>query len=203
MINRDKLEHMLRYAKQRKALNVPSTVPPDDMIEIVQRLLAGNSPVIPDGCVMVPENATTEMVKAGAAAAKEYMEETGRNSPGVIYSAMLAASTRYPGAEQRISDATEQMKAGAPGVFAAPELADPAAVMAGTCAQRWIPCSERMPRHGKTVIFASNGNALAGHYDDGRHLRKPVGKWIWLGRVYSNEVTHWMPLPAAPAQEDN
>lgn len=64
----------------------------------------------------------------------------------------------------------------------------------------WIKCSERMPEHGKTVVFTSGGRVLAGHYDDGRHLKKPVGKWIWLGRIYSLTVTHWMPLPPPPTE---
>lgn len=62
----------------------------------------------------------------------------------------------------------------------------------------WIACAERMPEHGKMVAFTSNGRVMAGHYDDGRHLKKPVGKWKWMGRTYSLPVTHWMPLPAAP-----
>lgn len=49
-----------------------------------------NSPAIPDGWKLVPENATTEMVRAGAAAARKYMLETGGNSPRVIYKAMIA-----------------------------------------------------------------------------------------------------------------
>ncbi|WP_411750023.1 DUF551 domain-containing protein [Serratia marcescens] len=65
----------------------------------------------------------------------------------------------------------------------------------------WIKCSERMPRHGETVLFTSNGRVMAGTYDDGRYLQRPVGKWKWLGRVYSLPVTHWMPLPAAPNPE--
>lgn len=62
----------------------------------------------------------------------------------------------------------------------------------------WIACAERMPEHGKMVAFTSNGRVMAGNYDDGRHLKKPVGKWKWMGRKYSLPVTHWMPLPAAP-----
>ncbi|EOH0528236.1 DUF551 domain-containing protein [Klebsiella aerogenes] len=64
----------------------------------------------------------------------------------------------------------------------------------------WIKCSERMPEHGETVAFTSGGRVLAGHYDDGRHLKKPVGKWIWLGRIYSPTVTHWMPFPTTPTE---
>ncbi|HAT5003123.1 TPA: DUF551 domain-containing protein [Serratia marcescens] len=64
----------------------------------------------------------------------------------------------------------------------------------------WIKCRERMPRHGETVLFTSNGRVMAGTYDDGRYLQRPVGKWRkWLGRVYSLPVTHWMPLPEPPA----
>lgn len=48
--------------------------------------LAGNSPVIPDGYVMVPKEATLEMIKSGASAASN-----GMLIPG-IYKAMLAAA---------------------------------------------------------------------------------------------------------------
>lgn len=47
---------------------------------------AGNSPVIPDGYVMVPKEATLEMIKSGASAASN-----GMLIPG-IYKAMLAAA---------------------------------------------------------------------------------------------------------------
>ncbi|MEH2756668.1 eaa protein, partial [Klebsiella pneumoniae] len=53
----------------------------------MERLLnAGNSPVIPDGYVMVPKEATLEMIKSGASAASN-----GMLIPG-IYKAMLAAA---------------------------------------------------------------------------------------------------------------
>jgi hypothetical protein len=64
----------------------------------------------------------------------------------------------------------------------------------------WIKCSERMPDHRATVLFASSGQVFAGSYDDGRHLKKPVGKWSWIGRVYHGEVTHWMPFPPPPSE---
>ncbi|WP_337993208.1 DUF551 domain-containing protein [Klebsiella pneumoniae] len=47
---------------------------------------AGNSPVIPDGYVMVPKEATLDMIKSGASAASN-----GMLIPG-IYKAMLAAA---------------------------------------------------------------------------------------------------------------
>ena len=47
MINRDKLEHILEYAKQQRRIGQSCKVPPEDMVEIMERLLqAGNSPVI-------------------------------------------------------------------------------------------------------------------------------------------------------------
>lgn len=55
-------------------------------------LQAGNSPVIPDGYVMVPAKANIEMIRAGGKAAREYMEKYGGNSPQIIYQAMLAAA---------------------------------------------------------------------------------------------------------------
>lgn len=87
MINRDKLEHILEYAKQQRHIGQSCKVPPEDMVEIMDRLLnAGNSPVIPDGYVMVPKEPTEEML----AAAKEWTGLT--STAGVVYVKMLAAA---------------------------------------------------------------------------------------------------------------
>lgn len=115
MINRDKLEHILEYAKQQRHIGQSCKVPPEDMVEIMERLLmagtltnedtkqawtgipdidnainmldridtlescdddrieavkavlrglAGNSPVIPDGYVMVPKDISPEQLRA-------------------------------------------------------------------------------------------------------------------------------------------
>jgi hypothetical protein len=49
MINRNKLEHILEYARQQRHIGQSCKVPPEDMVEIMERLLnAGNSPVVPD-----------------------------------------------------------------------------------------------------------------------------------------------------------
>ncbi|HBT9098979.1 hypothetical protein [Klebsiella pneumoniae] len=95
MINRDKLEHMLEYARQQRHIGQSCKVPPEDMVEIMERLLnAGNSPVIPDGYVMVPKEPTDEMI-----AAAMNCEDVLFNSDdsfcvqfGNIYEAMLAAA---------------------------------------------------------------------------------------------------------------
>ncbi|WP_275267092.1 hypothetical protein [Klebsiella pneumoniae] len=67
MINRNKLEHILEYARQQRHIGQSCKVPPEDMVEIMERLLnAGNSPVIPDGYVMVPMRLTAENGAKGA-----------------------------------------------------------------------------------------------------------------------------------------
>ncbi|RLM26541.1 hypothetical protein BIY29_05650 [Brenneria alni] len=64
---------------------------PDDTLYI-RADFVGNSPVIPDGWVLVPAKATYAMIRAAGRAARGYMEEFGGNNPSVIYSAMLAAA---------------------------------------------------------------------------------------------------------------
>jgi len=49
MLDTNKLQHILAYAKQQKEWGVRlCQIPVDDMVEIMDQLLAGNSPVIPD-----------------------------------------------------------------------------------------------------------------------------------------------------------
>ncbi|CAH3268208.1 TPA: hypothetical protein MCG37_004291 [Klebsiella pneumoniae] len=90
MINRNKLEHILEYAKQQRHIGQSCKVPPEDMVEIMERLLnAGNSPVIPDGYVMVPKEPTAEMIWA----AKYCFTSTpGWDVFKSAYIAMLAAA---------------------------------------------------------------------------------------------------------------
>ncbi|MEC9674003.1 hypothetical protein RCU10_01175 [Escherichia marmotae] len=66
MINRTKLEHILEYARQQKRFGQHCKIPPGDMVEIVEIAMrkAGNSPVTPDGWVMVPKELTPEMMRA-------------------------------------------------------------------------------------------------------------------------------------------
>ncbi len=94
MINRNKLEHILEYAKQQRHIGQYCKIPPEDMVEIMERLLSAcNSPAIPDGYVMVPKEPTEEML----AAAKEW---TGLTSTAeVVYIKMLAAAPQSPGSE--------------------------------------------------------------------------------------------------------
>ncbi|EFC1632054.1 hypothetical protein FA800_17905 [Escherichia coli] len=66
MINRTKLEHILEYARQQRRFGQHCKIPPGDMVEIVEIAMrkAGNSPVTPDGWVMVPKEPTQDMIKA-------------------------------------------------------------------------------------------------------------------------------------------
>ncbi|GKN08998.1 hypothetical protein NUKP76_50460 [Klebsiella variicola] len=87
MINRNKLEHILEYARQQRHIGQSCKVPPEDMVEIMERLLsAGNSPVIPEGYVMVPKEPTEEMLQASYREASVY-------SP-TAYRAMIAAAPK-------------------------------------------------------------------------------------------------------------
>jgi hypothetical protein len=62
-------------------------------------------------------------------------------------------------------------------------------------ALRWIPCSERMAEQGEVaVVWVAGYGAYCGSWD-------PSSGWIAYGCDESADVTHWMPLPAAPSAE--
>ncbi|WP_089564533.1 hypothetical protein [Escherichia coli] len=104
MINRAKLQHILEYAKQQRHIGLHCKVPPEDMVEIVEMAMlqgaenaestttmqtapaldsspkiaespSGNSPVTPDGWVMVPKRLTAENGAKGALSG-EFSETT-------------------------------------------------------------------------------------------------------------------------------
>lgn len=65
--------------------------------------------------------------------------------------------------------------------------------------QRWIPCSERMPKDGQDVLIWDNidKTSFTGHYVwcDG---------WTVDGydvNRFHFDITHWMPLPEPPEEE--
>ncbi|MCM6290660.1 DUF551 domain-containing protein [Klebsiella quasipneumoniae subsp. quasipneumoniae] len=96
MINRNKLEHILEYAKQQRHIGQYCKVPPEDMVEIMERLLnAGNSPVIPDGYVMVPVEPNGDML----AAAQDAYGETDGDIASTLRATMLAAAPQLPGSD--------------------------------------------------------------------------------------------------------
>lgn len=82
MINRTKLEHILEYARQQRHIGQHCKIPPEDMVEIVEIAMrkAGNSPVTPDGWVMVPKKLTAENGAKGVLSG-EFSESTFISCP--------------------------------------------------------------------------------------------------------------------------
>ncbi|MFB5951816.1 DUF551 domain-containing protein [Klebsiella pasteurii] len=62
--------------------------------------------------------------------------------------------------------------------------------------QRWITVSERMPEDRTQVILwdAEIGEVTSGHYSHKTHT------FYHCGDAIQNEITHWMPLSAAPQE---
>ena len=86
--------------------------------------------------------------------------------------------------------------------------------------RRWIPVSERLPEIGQTVLNYRVGGANR-HADVefavrekkyGTRREDNIWEWITCGNqagrywglsVDGSEVTHWMPLPPPPKENDN
>lgn len=58
--------------------------------------------------------------------------------------------------------------------------------------QRWIPCSERLPKYGQAVLAYDLAND---EYEINFVLDEEKGEWFWYG------VTAWMPLPEPYKEE--
>ena len=141
-------------------------------------LQAGNSPVIPDGYVIVPKEPTDEMISSGIAAHydRSQIQIHDRPAPGPMecaYVAMLAAAPHDTPALNSVQS-----------VVAVPG--------------KWIPASERMPDENaeQQVLACFKGGDIStlyyfeGRWDDAYGI-VPIRQ----------DVTHWMPLPAAPQEE--
>ncbi len=64
--------------------------------------------------------------------------------------------------------------------------------------QEWIPCSERMPENSDAVLVCQEGGIVfCAEFDGGGFYPDEFPNVPKQGR----EITHWMPLPAAPQQE--
>lgn len=63
----------------------------------------------------------------------------------------------------------------------------------GTCG--WIPVTERLPQPLRRVIVCrEDGVVEQGHKD--------VGDWWKVYGTRTKKITHWMPLPIAPAEQE-
>ncbi|MFN0800234.1 DUF551 domain-containing protein [Escherichia coli] len=85
-------------------------------------------------------------------------------------------------------DATEGFSLIGP-IYSVPQ---PAPVVPG----KWIPVSEQMPEDRTQVILwdAEIGEVTSGHYSHKTHT------FYHCGDAIENEITHWMPTPAAPQE---
>ena len=68
-------------------------------------------------------------------------------------------------------------------------------------ASDWIPCSERLPEDGERILICVH---LASHESVQLDTCIEDGGYMYLDSGYSfgKEVTHWMPLPTPPKEED-
>ena len=126
----------------------------------------GNSPVIPEGYVMVPKEPTKEILDEF-----DSIIDYGAEDSEDAWRRLLAAS-------QHDTPALNSLQS------------------VDSVAGKWIPVSERMPEDRISVILwdAEIGEVTSGHYSHKTHT------FYHCGDAIQNEITHWMPLPAAPQE---
>lgn len=76
MINRNKLEHILEYAKQQRHIGQSCKVPPEDMVEIMERLLSACNPPAQSDCCPA-QNSVAPAQSQGWIPVSERMPEPG------------------------------------------------------------------------------------------------------------------------------
>ncbi|MEB7601377.1 DUF551 domain-containing protein [Raoultella terrigena] len=158
--------------------------------------LAGNSPVIPDGYVMVPMRLTAEN-GAKAALIGEFNLEYTLTCHECFGEGCYDCSGEGAWINTIPIDWTTIKEIWAKGVehfAAAPQLpgSEPAAVPGA-----WIPVSERMPGSQEWVIvFAKWANQQVLCWDDVQN------RWTDFEdqSYYADMFSHWMPLSAAPQE---
>ncbi|EHG7583486.1 DUF551 domain-containing protein [Citrobacter sedlakii] len=68
----------------------------------------------------------------------------------------------------------------------------------------WVPCSERLPEETKDPDGGATGYLVL--YAEGKEPNGGFNVGVWnvtyLRQWWRGFITHWMPLPAAPQQED-
>ena len=168
MINRDKLEHILEYARQQRHIGQSCKVPPEDIVEIMERLLSAcNSPAIPDGW-------------------------TGSDKANAALMMLDRIETVDPVDDDRIDGIKRIVRELAAAPHDTPALNSVQSV--DSVADRWIPVSERMPEDRTQVILwdAEIGEVTSGHYSH------KTQTFYHCGDAIENEITHWMLPPSAP-----
>ncbi|CAM8131669.1 DUF551 domain-containing protein [Klebsiella quasipneumoniae subsp. similipneumoniae] len=175
MINRNKLEHILEYAKQQRYIGQSCKVPPEDMVEIMERLLSAcNSPAIPDGW-------------------------TCNDKANAALMMLDRIETVDPVDDDRIDGIKRIVRELAAAPHDTPALNSVQNVV--TVPGKWIPVSEQMPEDEQEVLTINKmGHRFVSFFDKHSGLffdRLDAPAACCIERVL---VTHWMPLPAAPQE---
>lgn len=143
---------------------------------------SGNFSVVPDGYVLVPKEPTEAMcdishigvdVYCGITDDNEYYS-IGGTEAAKVWKAMLAAAPQPPVRERAI----------VPG--------------------EWIPVSERLPENkpgGYEYLVFETLNGCVNH--DYWAVPDIGQEFTPFWNRYGNYVTHWMPLPVGPKEQDN
>ncbi|HBT4704266.1 DUF551 domain-containing protein [Klebsiella quasipneumoniae subsp. similipneumoniae] len=134
------------------------------------------APVVPDGYVMVPIEPTEAMMLHNSGCQHHAWDDPDcamRQTRRLIWSHMLAAAPQSPGSEP------------------------------ATVPGKWIPVSERMPEVGvKVLCFPVEDEPIHAVFNGQLWLQDI--SWSNsdepIDNVITCNVTHWMPLPAAPQE---
>lgn len=70
----------------------------------------------------------------------------------------------------------------------------------GVTIQKWISVKDRLPEKGEIVLACGLRHATSGMFQ-GASRNNPRW-WHWKGNTLK-EVTHWMPLPKPPKEEND
>ncbi len=150
-------EVICRSNENVQALNTIKATPALGSLPKTDEVQNTNSPVIPDGYVMVPVEPNGDML----AAAQDAYGETDGDIANTLRAAMLAAAPQSPGSEP------------------------------ATVPGKWIPVSERMPENDGAYLCWDNRYVTTYAFI--------FGAWQ-ANQFVAKNITHWMPLPAAPQE---
>lgn len=156
MINRDKLEHILEYARQQRHIGQSCKVPPEDMVEIMERLLSAcNSPAIPDGWTC-NDKANAALMMLDRIETADPVDDDRIDGIKRIVSELVAA-TQPQNAPQNIPE-----------------------IISG-----WIPVSERMPENDGAYLCWDNRYVttyafIFGAWQANQFIAKNITHWMPL-----------------------
>ena len=162
MINRNKLEHILEYAKQQRHIGQSCKVPPEDMVEIMERLLSAcNSPAIPDGW-------------------------TGNDKANAALMMLDRIETADPVDDDRIDGIKRIVRELVAAPHDTPALNSVQSVV--TVPGKWIPVSERMPENDGAYLCWDNRYVttyafIFGAWQANQFIAKNITHWMPLPAV--------------------